>query len=196
MNFISLDVSSTIIGYSKFELNNDKLNLLDIGCFKLNNNFDIFKRFDEFESYIYKQTNIDYYVLEARLKSFMPGNSSKNALLAVAAANEICSYICYKKCKNVFKFHPSSIRASVGLNKKVPNIKLTIIEFVYHNELLKNYLINNQKTINEIFPMKIISKGKRKGQSEFISGASDIADSFVIGLSSQILIKKNKLELE
>ena len=195
MNFISLDVSSSVIGYSKFESNDGELKLLDIGRFILNKDIEIFKRFDEFETFVYNQDNIDYYVLEARLKSFMPGNSSKNSLLSVAAANEICSYICYKRCKNVFKFHPLSIRASVGLNKRVDDIKLTIIEFVYNNELLKNFLKKEDKKIEQIFPKREISKGKRKGQFEFMTGASDIADSFVIGISSPILILKNGIKL-
>lgn len=126
----------------------------------------------------------------------MPGNSNKNALLSVAAANEICSYICYQYSKNIFKFHPLSIRATAGLNKKCDNIKLVIINYTCNDDIFQQYLNKNNLTQDNIFPTRIISKGKRKGQMEFISGASDIADSFVIGITSQALIKKNNFKIE
>lgn len=187
--FLGLDVSSSNIGISLFERIDGNLKLKNTFNIELNGNLEIYQRFDEFEKYV-NSINFDFCIMEARLKNFAPGFSNKNALLAVAAANEICSFICYKTNKKLFKFHPISYRSILNVPRKLDDIKSYMINYMIEHEIFKDYLLENKFLLNQIFKTKIISKGKNKGKEVFLPGSSDIADSFAIGIGGEKLIYK------
>lgn len=190
MIFSSIDVSGSNIGYSEFKIIENQIELIEIKHFALDSEVEIFKRFSFFKEFISDRNNY-FFIFEDRLKSFASGFTNKNALLSCAAANEICSYIVYQNCKNIFKFHPMSIRSSLGIKKGTSsNIKEVIVNYTINHDIFKNYLKNNNKNINEVFPQKQISKGKNKGQMVFLTGVEDMCDSFVMGIASINLLNK------
>jgi len=185
VNIISLDVSSSNLGASEFIVENNKIVLTNIQNFLLNSKLEIYQRFFDFEKYV-ENKKYDLCVMEARLKSFFPGRSNKNAILAIAAANEIVSYIMYHHSQKLIKLHPNSWRKKVGIiiKRKVKiNIKEVVIQKTIENEVFQEYLLNNDLSQEEVFSTKIISRGKNKGKTVFIPGVNDKADSFLIGIA-------------
>lgn len=185
MRIISLDVSSSNIGCSIFKKEESQLILTKIKNYELNKDVDIYLRFNDFEQEV-KKENFDFCIMEARLKSFFPGNSNKNAILAIAAANEIVSFIMNKCCKTIIKFHPNTWRKAAGfiLQRKIKiDIKQLVIEKTINNEIFQKYLLYNNLSIDSVFKTRTISKGKNIGKKVYLNGVNDMADSFMIGIA-------------
>lgn len=188
----AFDVSSSNIGYSEFEIDNDIIKLVDIKNFSLDTDVEIYQRFDDFAKEM-STKKFDYCIMEARLKSFFSGFSNKNAILSIAAANELASYILNKYCTaTIYKYHPNTWRKAAGfvLQRKVKvDIKTLVIEKTIVNEVFLEYLLCNKKEVKDIFPQRIISKGKNKGDAVYITGVNDMADSFLLGIAGIKLAK-------
>ena len=196
MKIIAIDATSSNVGCSEFEILEDKtLKLLNIQNFELPTKLEIYQRFDKLEEYV-KNKEYDICIMEARLKSFMPGFSNKNAILSIAASNEIVSFILNKKVKYLYKFHPSSLRKNAGIlvkRKDKVDIKEFVIEYVSNNNIFKCYLTSNNLKLEDVFKTREVTRGKKVGQKVFIQGINDMADSFIIGYGGYELIK-NKLK--
>lgn len=192
MKLIAIDASSSNVGCSEFEFEkNSDLILKKIQNFKLDTKLEIYQRFSDIEKYI-EDKEFDVCIMEARLKSFMPGFSNKNAILSIAASNEIVSFILNKKSKYLYKFHPSSLRKAAGIKidrKLKIDIKEYIIEYVSNNSIFNDYLKKENLKLEDVFEKREISRGKKAGQTTFIQGINDMADSFIIGLGGYTLIK-------
>lgn len=186
MRLISLDVSSSNIGTSVFEIENSQVKLTDIRNFKLDKEVEIYQRFSDFESYIDSYEIFDICFMEQRLKSFFGGQTNKNAILAISCANEVASFIVNKKCSRIEKLHPNSWRSIIGLSKKkgdVFDIKEAVIQLTIKNEIFNQYLIEKNTTLSEIFRTIEISRGINKGKEKWVQGVDDQCDSFLLGIA-------------
>lgn len=195
MEIVSLDVSSSNVGCSIFTEENDSLKLKEIGNFELDTDIDIYLRFSDLEVF-FRNRQFDLCIMEARLKSFFPGSSNKNAILAIAAANEIVSYIMSKHCQKIIKYHPNTWRKAAGfvLQRKIKvDIKQLVIEKTINNDVFQKYLLYNNLSLDDVFKTRTISKGKNIGQKVYLNGVSDMADSFMIGIGGLRLLNEKKI---
>ena len=178
MELLSLDLSTTVGGYSIFDKETDELILIDYYKFTSEDLVDRGKELVDLLEGIYKNNpSIDEIAIEERLKSFRSGGTNANAMLSTAQMNFLCQYV----VKNIFKKNITEINVNTarsscfeGFHKLVRAQKGT-----KHKEIA--FKMARAILGDAIFPTKVLKSGPRKGETIFIEEAMDMADSWVIG---------------
>ena len=184
---LSVDLSTTVLGYSIFDKDTEEL--IKIDYYKFSSD-DLVDRGDELLKVV--GTLIDLYpeinelAIEERLKSFRAGGTNANAMLNTAQLNFLCQYFTKYKFKvnlseinvntarsNCFEGFHTLARASKGTKHKEIAFKMT------------RAILGDAK-----FPTKVLKSGPRKGDTVFLEEAMDMADSWVIGKAIMNIVKK------
>jgi len=178
MYVLSFDLSSTTVGYSIF--NKESKELIKLDYFKYSDCEDLLGKGKHLEITIEKILSdfplVNEFVIEERLKKFQHGKSSADNILVLAQLNYICQYL--MKYKFQLKITEINVLKARGLVfpeifKITKSLKIKQKDFVFERVL--TILDNN------LFPKKIISRGKNKGEEVFLEEAKDMADSWLIG---------------
>src|SRR3990167_6648249 len=180
---IGLDVSTSIIGISLFDLNGDLLELTHIDLHKLKNiyekaNFarEQIKKITSQYKIIKHQPNIQVFI-EQPLKRFMLGKSSASTITLLAGFNMLISYFVVED----FGVIPEHIDASSA--RKTCGIKIqkgvgTAKEQTFVQ--VREKLLPNRQWL------------KKKNSENYKDYCYDESDAYIIGLSATIKLKKQK----
>jgi len=120
-NILSLDISSSTIGWSLFRINDNKIILDKFGHIKPpskaaaeKKSLGLSYRLSEISKSakeLLKKTDPDTVVVEDYAKRFSRGRSSANTIIILATVNEVISLECFNKLgKEVFRMPVSRIR--------------------------------------------------------------------------------------
>ena len=177
MYVISFDLSSSTVGYTIYEKDTKKL--VKISYFKYSKDVtDLLDKGKELEEFITLLTNeyqVDQLIIEERLKKFAGGQSSINNILVLAQLNYICQYML--KFKFNIKLKEINVLKARGL--VFPEIfKVTRAT----KEKQKDYVFSKVKAIlkDVEWPSKVVSRGKNKGNTEYLEECKDMSDAWVI----------------
>lgn len=181
-NFIALDLSSTVCGYTIYQ-NNE---LKDVGYKKLTSEV-LLDRGQELKTFLdelinsWKEKDVVFntLVIEAHMKSFSGGKSSGDAMFKTGQMNFLGRYLCrFEYGMNVVELNVNSARNTwkpgfIKLARSIKNVKDKEIAFDYASKELieKGFEL----------PTKVLKSGPRKGETVFLDEASDITDSYVLG---------------
>lgn len=165
---LSLDVSTSITGYSIFD---EKRTLVKVSHVDLRKKEDIFEKSTEIRKTLYwisQEYEISSVWIESSLNIFTKGKSSAGTIATLSKFNGIVSYICF----DTFKMKPNfigavSARSKIGI--KVPRgtkAKEKVAEWIKEN--ISSYQFEYKKT------------GKVKDY------CLDECDSIVIGLAALV----------
>jgi hypothetical protein len=178
---LSFDLSTTVCGYSLFDLKTKELVDKNFYCFK---GETLLAKADELKLLIDKiefavehsyNNSITHFVIEERLKAFQSGKSSAEAILKLGAFNFLCQYLAKEKSWKVSEVSVNTARKTVfpGFHSLAKKQKAKQKEFAVELFL---------KMFPEItFPTKIMKSGARKGQEVLIDEAADMIDSLILG---------------
>ena len=170
---IGLDISTTIIGISLFEKENNKL--FKLYHVDLTKTKCMFEKAEMFEKKFIEFTNnihIENIYIEDTLQSFARGLSSAKTLMQLSRFNGITSFIVFKLSgiKPVF-INVNTARKSLG-------IKIDKNSSKNKKEQIMDWVDSDMGGYN--WPTKIISRGVNKGLVKFENFCYDIADAYVI----------------
>lgn len=192
MVLLALDLSTTVMGYTLFEIESKQK--IDIGYHKFNTE-SLVERGKELHTFLDDQLtkhNITKFAIEENLKSFRSGGTNASAMLNTSKMNFLCQYL----VRYIYKIETIELNVNTARSTCFPgfhviargrkDMKGKEVAF----EMTK--LALGEKT----FPKKILKSGPRKGLEVFIDEAMDMADSWVIGTAAlnpkPIKIKKIK----
>ena len=176
---LSLDISSSTIGWSVFTFDGTNLTLIDCGyykpikkakgCLSLR-----LKATISFIEDLVKKTEVDDVICEDYAKRFSKGRSSANTIILLALFNQICQLASFNVLNRpAYTYAVSSIRAAIG---RYYGVKIVSKDEIF--PVLKKH--------SNIF---LIEKNKR-GNIKVESG--DIADSMAVGMAHVLIINKGK----
>lgn len=173
---LALDLSTTVMGYSIFDLNSEELIEINYYKFKSKILIDRGTELRNILNKIIKNNNIKIVGIEENLKSFRNAFTNANAMLNTSKFNFLCQFIVRDakiplveinvntaRSKCFPGFHKYA-RAKKGVKQKDIVFDLAVAE------LGKNF-----------FPKKVMKSGPRKGDEVYLEEAKDMADSWVIG---------------
>lgn len=150
---LALDISSSTIGWSILERDEDNIQLVDYGHIKppakvkaAKVGFGYSYRLNEISKEISKllfNTNPDTVVVEDYAKKFSSGRSSANTIIVLATANEVVSLTCFQIMNKEVTRIPVTKLRSVVMKKYQVDVK----DKDDAMNLCKN-LFNNFKTAN------------------------------------------------
>ena len=124
-------------------------------------------------------------VIEENLQSFRPGFSSAKTLMTLARFNGIVSYISFLE----FGFEPEHVNVNVA--RKTVGLKIVRKKDggLPTKQQVLNWIDPLAKEYGFTWPTKVLKSGPRKGLEILDQKCYDMADAYVIALSS---IKMNK----
>lgn len=117
---LSLDISSSTIGWSSFVYNDEEFTLINYGwikppkktkgsvSYRLNETMTLIKE-------LVDQVKPDEVAVEDYAKRFSSGKSRANTIIVLANFNEACCLACYQEMKkDVYRYPVMTIRSQVG----------------------------------------------------------------------------------
>lgn len=175
---LGLDASSKIIGFCVFDKEKEVINELNSYSIKVER--DILLKAQEFEiwleSLLVKWPKINEIVIEESFQAMYGTTSDAHTIALLNQVNALYRYICYQKG---LKVNTLSVSAARGFcfptysfqNKKKSGGK-------NHKQQAFGLVL---KEIGDIyFPIKIISRGKNKGEVRFEETCYDMSDSYIL----------------
>lgn len=171
MRILGLDVSTSKTGWCLLGANG----LLEkMGCVDLSESSDLFNKTEMLISGLKSEvSHIDSpfeIVIEEPLLSFARGMSSASTLLTLNRFNGMVTHACWRDLA-VKPRHLNVIfaRRRLGIKKdKGQNIKDVVMAWVA------------QDVTSYVWPTKVVTRGKRKGETVFEPFCYDVADAYVM----------------
>ena len=171
MKILGLDVSTSKTGWCLIDSNGS---LEKMGCVDLTSAHDLFEKTEILIKVISEETahlrEVYEVVIEEPLLSFARGMSSASTLLTLNRFNGMVTYACWRDLR-IKPRHLNVIfaRRSLGIKKnKGENIKDVVMTWVAGS------------VVDYVWPTKVISRGKRKGETVFEPYCYDVADAYVM----------------
>ena len=171
---LALDISTSCTGYTVF---NNKNEVEEIDFINLGKYEGLYEKASQIKSRLLdifnKYDDINSIVVEENLQAFRPGLSSAKTLMTLTQFNGVVRWICFDTLNiEPISMNVNSARKLVGLKidkKSKQTTKDQVLEWVQ----------NKEEEI--LWPTKIVSRGRHKGQVKFNPFCYDMADSYVIG---------------
>ncbi len=167
---LGLDVSTSKTGWCLLE---DDGTLTKMGCVQSDSDTDLFDKADHLVKTlldIVKDIGKIEIVIEEPLLRFAKGMSSASTLLTLNRYNGMVTYACWR----VLGVRPTHLnvifaRRRLGIKKeKGDNVKEVVMKWVSSD--LKDYP----------WPTRVVTRGKRKGETIFEESCFDVADAYVM----------------
>jgi hypothetical protein len=176
---LSLDASSTVVGYSIWD--KDTKELIKMDYLKLEKG-SLLEKADEFELLLNRlrglYPQIDEMVIEEAMMAMFGGMSSAHTTTMLNQMNILYQYVCRKNGLTTSTITVQSCRKSAFPTVKLRPKKLS--GGLTHKEQIFNVVV--EKLGKDRFPTKVLQSGKNKGNTVFLDEAKDMADSYVVGL--------------
>lgn len=187
---IALDASTKEIGYSIFNKETKELIIMD--HFTQNPEHSLIQKAEAFDillaSLIVKYPLINEAVIEESFTGFFGGASSANTTMVLNQINILYRYVGYKRGLKI-----STITVAESRKNMFPGVKLrTIAKLKGIKEKELCFLLLVEKIGKELFPTKLMTRGKNKGNTVFEEFAGDMADSFICGYAYLIKLENKK----
>lgn len=168
---LGLDISTSCTGYCIF----DEKGMKKIGYIDLKNQ----KTLIEKTSYIKKvlselkeKYDIQIIAIEENLQAFRPGFSSAATLMKLAQFNGIVQWIVYEV------FGRTSVSFNVNTARKLVGLKVQRKSNETTKDQVFKWVQNDNPEID--WPVKMVSRGRNKGQTKIITECYDMADAYII----------------
>jgi len=180
---LGLDVSTSKTGWC---LLRDDGTLAKMGCVESHSGADLFDKADHLVKTlvdIVKDQGVIEIVIEEPLLRFAKGMSSASTLLTLNRYNGMVTYACWRDLR-IRPTHLNVIfaRRRLGIKKeKGDNVKEVVMKWVSSD--LKDYE----------WPTRVVSRGKRKGETIFEETCFDVADAYVIAKAHHAARVKSKV---
>ena len=181
---ISFDLSTVTIGISIFDFKEEKL--LDLYYYKFvsNNMLDKSIELEDFIDKLDKVYQIDWIIIEERLKSFRAGGTNAASMLKLAAFNWFCQALLYKR---KIKFKEINVNTARSLAYDHFHVVARKIKGIKQKEYAFQLVLSELGT--ERFPTKINKSGKNKGKEVFLEEAKDMADAYILSKAAFKILK-------
>lgn len=180
MRILGLDASTTTIGWSIIEFNEEKFELKTYGYYKPLKDINIFESLNETRKFVQDLVihhMPDEVVIEEFLL-FMKGKSNAKTISSLAILNRTVGLACFNVGKMPTLLSVTKVRHAIKKDKVLPP-KEDI------PELVSSYL-------NKDFPWQYSTKGRAKGKP--IIENYDIADSIALCIALIKLKQKEKIK--
>jgi hypothetical protein len=178
---LSLDASSSIIGYSIFNIKTKEL--VKTGYFIHNKEKNLLERVFDYEKLLNQlllEYNITEFVIEEAFAAFFGGGSSANTIGVLTAVNFGYQLItAQKNIKiNTISVHEARKGAFPGVKIKT----LAKLKKQKEKEYCFDLALNQNPDLKKHLQTKIISKGKNKGVEVYHDWCADLIDSWITGI--------------
>lgn len=175
---LALDASSSIIGYSIFDI--DTKELIEINHYVHDKSTSLIERVIEYEKILNRLQstyNITDMVIEESFQGFFGGGSSANTIAVLTAINFGYQLVTFKAGVKV-----NTITVGEARKGTFPGIKIrTLAKMQGIKE--KDFCFQlTEAFLKPHFTTKIISKGARKGLVVYEDYCKDMADSWITGM--------------
>jgi len=179
---VGLDISSSVIGVSFFDLKMELINLIAIEFKqeKLDSYQNFFNKISFFENEIGNVIDLNKYKvveyrIEANAKAFSPNATTAHTLFTLAKMNAMVCLSMWKKFPQakIKEIQVSSARKNIGF-KQDKSKKTKVKEQVF------DFIISNKKEILSYLPKKVLKSGQNKGKEVYKECAKDMVDAYVI----------------
>ena len=184
MPILGLDVSTSKTGWC---LLSEDGSLIGMGCVDLAGHSDLFEKTEHLMASLRELVPADItsleVVIEEPLLSFARGMSSASTLLTLNRFNGMVTYACWQRLL-VKATHLNVIfaRRRLGIKKeKGQNVKEVVMAWVAND------------VTDYAWPTKVVSRGKRKGETVFEPFCYDVADAYVMARASHAARVKSKV---
>jgi Holliday junction resolvasome RuvABC endonuclease subunit len=175
---LGLDISTSTTGYCIFNEDGVK----HIGYICLRKHKDIFKKSAEIKRAmqdIKEKYDIKEIAVEQNLQAFRPGLSSAATLMKLAQFNGIVQWICFEVFNiPAISFNVNTARKTVGLKVKRKDVLST-------KEQVLQWVQGQEPDVQ--WPVKLVTRGRNKGQTKHVPECYDMADAYVIAKASYLL---------
>lgn len=182
MNFITLDLSSTVCGYSIY-INNqlDKISFLKFKSEDMvDKGIELLQFFNETFSY-YKIQDISFQamVIESNLKSFKSGFSNGDSMFKTGQMNFLGRFL----CKNNFNLNIVELNVISVRNSWKPGFTkiARAISGKKDKEIVFELAVPELEEKNITLPTKVLKSGPNKGKTVYLDEAYDMVDSYILG---------------
>ena len=178
MYLLAFDLSTTVLGYSIFNMETEELLHMDYHKFEAEDLVDRgIELFGILSNIIETYPDIGTFGIEERLKSFRSGGTNADAMLKTAQLNFLCQYI----IRNQFGLPIKEVNVNTARSACFPGFhKIARTQKGVKHKLLA-FAMAKVSLGEERFPTKVLKSGPRKGETIFIDEGMDMADSWVIG---------------
>lgn len=188
---LALDASSKEIGYSIFCKNTKTL--IEINHFTQDVDHSLIEKAEAFEGLlkklIEKYPQIDEMIIEESMMAVFGGASSAHTTTVLNQINILYRYVAYKKGLKV-----STITVAESRKFMFPGVKLrTVAKLKGLKEKELCFLLLVEKIGDKLFPTKVMTRGKNKGETVFEDYAGDMADSYICGYAYLLKLNNNEL---
>lgn len=193
---LGLDISSSCIGYSIFDMDGK---LIELNCVKFRDKLTLFEKLEEFKKSTehFKKLDIQFIAIEEPLKKFMGKFSSASTIALLNFFNGmISSYIYIEFGIEPIYFNVNNARSLVFPKPKKITSKSTIVD---STEELEPALEQEEKgsvkheiwkKVMELEPLINWRYGPKS--RKLLDENYDMADSYVISLAMLITLDKQK----
>ena len=176
---LGLDISTSIVGWSLLSLESDEFSL---GYLPLTSSGDIYDKAWEVRKLLHElawEHNIQAAYVEEDLQRFRRGLSSAKTISLLTRFNGVVCQLTYEETKlKPGRINVNTARKLAGVVYDKKDKSRTTKEKVFEAV---------QGLINYDWPTRVLSRGKRKGQTVFENGCYDMCDAWVISQSGKIL---------
>lgn len=183
---IGLDISSSVIGISVFNLSMKliELKFLKFKSEKIENYEILFNKVELFENLLKDYLEKNNFILnevriEANAKAFSGGKTTAHTMFILAKINALVAYTVWKNYPKIKikETQVASARKKIGFKKKKDS-KDKIKEQVF------NHVISSYAEVLKWLPVKTFKSGPRKGEIGYEDHARDMIDAYVIAKGS------------
>ena len=180
MDLLALDLSSSVCGYTI--IIDNKIEKVSYKKFETK---EMLTRGKELINLLYDITEqypqVKTLVIEAHMKSFAGGASSSDAMLKTSQMNFLGQSYLY----NFHDYEVITLNVNHARNTWQPGfLKLArAMKGVKHKEIAFNIAKDQFKELGIELPTKVISRGKRKGETVYLDEAGDMTDSYILAMS-------------
>ena len=179
---LSFDLSSITVGYALFSLSTKELKHMSYWKYNKDSMLDKAFMLEIFIHELLNSFNIKSFCIEERLKSFRAGGTSAEAMIKTSCLNFNCQTIFHKKGIEIKELNVNTVRKLAipgfhSIARKIKGKKQKEIAFEFVVKELGE----------DKFPSKVLKSGPRKGETDFLEEAKDMADAYLLGKSFLIL---------
>lgn len=175
---LSLDISTSCIGYSLFDENGK---LIELNCIKFGDKITIFEKLEEFKKateYL-KKFPITFIAIEEPLKKFMGKFSSATTIALLNFFNGMISSYLFLE----FGMEPIYFNVNNARKLAFPNLKVE-----REGNSMKHEIWNKVMTLEPLINWRYGPRSRKLLDENY-----DMADAYVIGLAMLITIDKQRV---
>jgi len=176
---LGLDISTSILGWSLLALEGSEFSL---GYLPLASSGDIYDKAWEVRKLLHElagKHNIQAAYVEEDLQRFRRGMSSAKTISLLTRFNGVVCQLTYEETK----LKPG--RINVNAARKLADVKYDKKD---KSRTTKEKVFEAVRGLIEYdWPTRVVTRGKRKGETEFEKGCYDMCDAWVIARAGKIL---------